>query len=111
MLGYVIMLVISVLVLKNVGQPYVRILAALLPMIPVWFGLKAVIGAVRSMDEFQQRIQLEAVGFGFIATAFLTFGYAVLVSAGFPELSWYWVMPLMVVLWGLGQWLAPRKYQ
>jgi cadmium resistance protein CadD (predicted permease) len=111
MLGYVIMLVISVLVLRNVGQPYVRLLVTLLPMIPIWFGLKAVMGAVRSMDEFQQRIQLEAVGFAFGATALLTFGYAVLVSAGFPELSFFWVMPVMMVLWGLGQWLAQRKYQ
>ena len=58
------------------------------------------------MDELQRRIQLEAFAFGFGATGFVTFSYGLLTYVGFPVISWVWIFPLMVALWGIGQWIA-----
>jgi hypothetical protein len=63
------------------------------------------------MNELQQRIQLEALGFSFGATAILTFTYGFLQNVGFSDLNWTWVVPLMIGLWGIGQIVAGRRYR
>jgi hypothetical protein len=109
--GYALLLIASVLLLPATPAGWLRVLVALLPVIPAVYGLAVIIGVVRGMDEFQQRIQLEAVAFSLIATALLTFTYGFLENAGFPPLSVIWVLPLIVALWGVGQLIAGRRYQ
>jgi hypothetical protein len=62
------------------------------------------------MDELQRRIHLNAVGFGFGATAIITFTYGFLELVGFPAISYIWVLPLMTALWGVGAVVATRRY-
>jgi len=63
------------------------------------------------MDELQRRIHLEALGFAFGATAILTFAYGFLENAGLPRLSYIWILPAMVVLWGVGAAVASWRYR
>jgi hypothetical protein len=63
------------------------------------------------MDELQRRIQLEAFAFGFGVTGIVTFSYGLLVYVGFPPISWVWIFPLMIALWGIGAGVATRRYQ
>jgi hypothetical protein len=87
-----------------------RTLIALAPMIPVlWVG-NNILKYTRQLDEFQQRIQLDAVVFSAVATALLTSAYGLLEGVGYPELDTIWIMPMLAVLWVIGQILARRRY-
>ena len=111
MLAYAVILPLSIVALN--AQPHApwRIPLALTPVVPTAFALWAFVRFLRRMDELQQRIQLEALAVAFGGTALLTFSYGFLENVGFPHLSWIWVLPLMVALWGLGGALASLRYR
>jgi len=54
---------------------------------------------------------LEALGFGFGAAGMLTLAYGFLENAGFPQLSYIWVFPTMIALWGIGGAIALNRYR
>jgi O-antigen/teichoic acid export membrane protein len=110
MLGYVILLPISILVAQRLDPP-VRVLVVLVPIIPLAFALRAYVRFLGRMDELARRIQLEALGFAFGAAGMLTLSYGFLEGVGFPELSYIWVFPLMIALWGIGTAIASRRYR
>lgn len=89
-----------------------RFAVAPLPMIPAAYTTVARVRHYRGMDELQQRIALEALAFAFAfgGTALITFGYGFLDAAGLPRISWWWVWPVMAVLWILGGWLARKRW-
>jgi hypothetical protein len=110
MVAYVVVLLISVSLVDKVDQP-VKTVVALVPLIPAGFALMAYLRFVSRMDELGRRIQLEALAFGFGAAGMLTFAYGFLENAGFPQLSYTWVFPLMIALWGVGGAIASRRYR
>ena len=101
----------AILLIKGHPDAWWRFPIAVAPVVPVSFGITAVMRRMRAMDELQQRIQLEALAFSFMVTAVLTMTYGFLQIVGFPSLNWTWVFPLMVGLWGIGQWVAGRRYR
>jgi hypothetical protein len=111
MAAYVIVLVASVLLLQNNPEAPWRVPLALAPVVPTIFALAAFLHFLRQMDEMQRQIQLEGIGLSFGATAILTFAYGFLENVGFPQVSLIWILPLMVMLWGLGVALAARRYR
>ena len=67
---------------------------------------------IRSLDELQQRIQLEALAIAFAGTGALATTYGFLQSAGLPKIEWgVWVWPSMVVLWAAATAVASRRYR
>jgi hypothetical protein len=84
---------------------------SLLPIIPVIFILRGIVKLLLNSDELQQRIQLLAIGFAAGMTGLLTFSYGFLENIGMPRFSAIWVLPLMVVLWGIGLAYFSRRYQ
>ena len=110
MLAYAVAVWISVSVPTTV-DPVFRIPLVLVPLIPAAFALRAYLRFLSRMDELGQRIQLEALAIGFGAAGMLTFAYGFLEHAGFPRLSYIWVFPLMIALWGIGGALATRRYR
>ncbi|MCC7001624.1 MAG: hypothetical protein IT357_05685 [Gemmatimonadaceae bacterium] len=95
----------------RVPQP-LRIPLALVPVIPLWFALHAALRFFRRADEFARKVMLEAVSFGFIAGVMIAMTYGLVEAiAGLPRLSWVWVAPLFLFLWGLGSYLAHRRYK
>jgi len=103
----------SVQILKHAGIEHfgLRTVIALLPMLPIaWTGF-IVLRFMRSLDELQQRIQLEAVVFSAVVTGLLTGAYGFLEGVGYPELDTVWIMPMLMVLWVVGQIIARRRYQ
>lgn len=110
---YMITTYASVYVLKNSGieQFGLRTLIALVPMVPVvWIG-RIIIQFIRGLDEFQQKIQLEAIAFSAVTTALLTCAYGFMEGVGYPRLDTIWILPMLGVLWVIGQALARRRYQ
>jgi chromate transport protein ChrA len=67
---------------------------------------------LRSLDEMQQRVQLEALAIAFAGTGVLATAYGFLVNAGLPDIDWgAMVWPTMVALWALGLVYANRRYR
>lgn len=66
---------------------------------------------LRSVDELQQRINLEALAIAFGATAAFTFCYGFLEHVGLPHINWWWVWPVMASSWILANRYAKRRYK
>jgi hypothetical protein len=110
MAAYVIVLWISISSLDRIDQP-LKTAVALVPLIPAGFALVAYLRFLGRMDELGRRIQLEALAFGFGAAGMLTFAYGFLENAGFPQVSYIWVFPVMIALWGIGGAIASYRYR
>jgi hypothetical protein len=110
MLAYVIAVWISVSIPSTV-DPVFRVPLVLVPLVPSAFAIGAYLRFLGRMDELHRRIQLEALAFGFAAAGMVTFAYGFLEHAGFPQLSYIWVFPLMIALWGVGGAIATRRYR
>lgn len=110
MLAYVVVLLAVVALLSDTGSGW-RVPLALAPMVPLVFALLAFVRYLDRMDELQRRIQLEALAFAFGGTALLTFGYGFLQLVGFPQVSWFFVWPVMGTLWMAGKARADRRYK
>ncbi len=93
--------------------PSVRVILALVPMIPVLFMGWSIVVSIRSLDELQRRIVLEAIFGAFLAGAFLTFLYGQLQHAhvGLPELNWAFVWAAMAAPCAVAFFIAARRYQ
>ncbi|MEO8072897.1 MAG: hypothetical protein ABI891_04260 [Acidobacteriota bacterium] len=111
MLAYVVVLFVCVVLLKQFLDSWIRIPLAVAPLIPVLFGLYAFLRKLSLLDEMQTRIQYEAIAFASLATAMLTLTYGFLELAGFPRLSMTLVLPLIGFLWGIGLFVAKRRYR
>jgi len=110
MAAYVIVVLVSIRLVGGLDQP-IKTLVALAPLIPATLALFAYLRFLSRMDELGRRIQLEALAFGFGAAGMLTFAYGFLENAGFPRLSYIWVFPVMIALWGIGGAIAAYRYR
>ena len=74
-----------------------------------------IVGSVlrlRRLDEFQQRVQLEALAIAFAGTGVLGTLYGFLVNAGLPDIEWGAVVwPVMVGLWAVSLLIVNRRYR
>ena len=110
MAAYVVAVLVTVKLTPDV-DPVLRVPFVLIPLIPSAFALRAYLRYLGRMDELGRKIQLEALAIGFGAAGTLTFAYGFLENAGFPQLSYVFVFPLMIFLWGIGGAIATRRYQ
>jgi hypothetical protein len=108
---YACALALSGALLRAWPEGAVRIPIALLPMLPALLIPVVCVRFLRQADELQQRIQLEALGFAFVGTAVITFGYGFLEVIGFPSPGAFAVWPLMGALWLAGLGLARWRYR
>lgn len=88
------------------------IIAALLPVLPALMMLRAYITFVNGVDEFQRRIQSEAVMIAAGVTGFGCFTYGFLEEwAGFPHLPLIWVLPILIGSWGIAVCILNLRYK
>lgn len=91
---------------------WVIVVAAVLPILPALMMLRAYITFVNGIDEFQRRIQSEAVMIAAGVTGFGTFTYGFLEEwAGFPHLPLIWVLPILIGSWGVALCFIRLKYK
>ncbi len=110
-IGYAVVLMFSITVLNHTGAALWRYAVAVLPVIPVGYGLWAFLQMLRTLDELQFRIQMEAFGFSLGWTGLITFTLGFLEIAGFPQVGLIWVLPMIIAFWGIGQQVALRRYR
>ncbi|MFJ7792688.1 hypothetical protein [Pseudomonas sp. NPDC096950] len=110
---YMIMLAGSLTLLQHLenASTALRVAVTLMPMLPAALMCWAIVRNLRQMDEMHLRIQFEALGFAFAASALLTFSYGFLENVGFPHLNWTFVWPVMGLMWIIGLQVARRRYQ
>ena len=93
------------------ARQLLRTLISVAPVVPAGLMCWAIVRQMRRLDEMHLRIQFEALGFAFAASALLTFSYGFLENVGFPHITWHWVWPVMGLMWILGLAIARRRYQ
>lgn len=110
---YMLVLITSVILLREPGDMglLLRTLISVAPVVPAGLMCWAIVRQMRRLDEMHLRIQFEALGFAFAASALLTFSYGFLENVGFPHITWHWVWPVMGLMWILGLAIARRRSQ
>jgi hypothetical protein len=109
MVLHVVILFLSVHLMRGLDESLWKLLAALLPLIPIGLGLIDFLLLFVKMEKLQKRIQQDALAFNFAATGPLTFSNGLLQNVGQPRVSLVAVFPL--ALWGLGYVISARSYQ
>ena len=111
MSAYVIVIIGSVSLIKVMPESSVlRVPIAISPVVPICFVLLAFLRYLSRIDELQQRIQLQAIGFAAGAISMLSFAYGLLENVGLPPLSVVYVFPATILLWGLAVSSLSHKY-
>ena len=106
--SYVVVLVPVLWWLSQGQETWWRVPVALLPVLPIAYGLWSMRKYFREADEMVKRIQLEGFTFGFAGAAMTTLTYGFLEIAGFPRLSAWWYWSAMGLFWIIGEQLARR---
>lgn len=112
MVLFVITLTISVIVTRL--MPWYNNWDNIILLLPIFPGIYAGLSLARgimTLDELQQRIHLEAFAFSLANTAFVAFLLGLLQANTDMNLNFIWVIPIMSGFWGLGLWIAQRRYQ
>lgn len=115
MTAYMLVLLTSIWLLKQVDALPLRAAIALAPVLPIGFAMRAMVRYVRDTDEMQRRIELEAIS---IATLFVSMFY---MTGGFLQsakvidvpanAAMIWVFPLVCFSYGLAKAFVARRYQ
>lgn len=92
-------------------SPAIRIILALLPLIPGALFLLYLVKGIRGLDELQQRIYKETATLTFIVTILLTFLFGSLQRAGLYIATWDDVGNTMMFVWICMYLLANWRYQ
>ena len=80
-------------------SPTLRILLALLPLIPGGLFLFSLVKGIRGLDELQQRIYTETATLTFIVTILMTFLFVSLQRAGLYSAKWDDIGNTMMFVW------------
>lgn len=108
---YGLALLLALLALRADLPTLLRYLVAMLPVLPIGYGVWAYTRFLAGIDELQQRIQLTGLAVAVGGTGLLTISWGFLELAGLPPLPTLWIFPILIWLWGLGVALANRRYQ
>jgi hypothetical protein len=108
-------LMIAASVVSRLAEPgpTVRVVLAILPVLPVAALAWGIMRAIASLDELQRRIQLQAMSAVFVSGIFVAVIYGQLQHArvGLPDLNWAYFYPVQLVSWAIGYVVASRRYQ
>ncbi|HNB54590.1 MAG TPA: hypothetical protein PK530_21765 [Anaerolineales bacterium] len=111
--AFVVMLIISVIITRLTPW-YAGNWDTVIMLLPIFPGIYAGVSlarGIRTMDEMQQRIQLEAFSFSLANTAFFSLLLGLMQANSSVNINLVWVIPIMAGFWGLGLWFAQRRYQ
>jgi len=112
---YAVVLVGSVFIVRRLDPPqWVAILLALASAAPALLMMRAFLRRLQGLDEFQRRVELEALALAAAIVGFASFTYGFLQSfAGLPQIddALMWVFPALCFTWGIAQIFVRRRYQ
>ena len=114
MIGYVVTLFASIWLLRQVDEPGLRALVALLPVPAIAMAMRAIVRYIRDADELQRRIELEAVSFATAGVSLVYLAAGFLQSAKVIDIpasaAMIWVFPLVCLVYGVAKVFISRRY-
>jgi O-antigen/teichoic acid export membrane protein len=111
MVAYAVVLIISIKVIEHGLTPALKLVFALLPLIPIAFVFAAIVRYMGSIDELQRRIQIESLSLAAGITALLAITYGFLETVGLPHLSAWYTYAAVMVAWIIAQPFVARRYR
>jgi len=111
MLAYAIVLIISIKAITHGLPPALKLLFALLPVVPVAFVFAAIVRYMGSIDELQRRIHIESLALAAGITALLAITYGFLETVGLPRLSAWYMYAAVMIAWLVAQPFVARRYR
>jgi hypothetical protein len=110
---YLAVVFAGVFVIEQMHPPQWLVIAlALAPLAPAILMTRAYLVFFASMDEFQRRVQTDAMLLTLAIVGLGAFTYGFLEEwADFPHLPLIWVFPAMIVTWSLAQIAVRRRYK
>jgi len=110
---YIALIFGAALAIRNLELPrWAVIVLSLAPVAPALMIMRAYLVFTRSMDEFQRRVQSEALIVASGVIVFASFAYGFLEEwADFPHVPLLWVFPAFCAAWGVATVLIRRRYK
>lgn len=108
---YIVILFSANSFLRSYGTDgWIPVVLAFTPMIPILYFARAIIVFSRSWDELQRQIAFEATVVALFVVGLGTFSYGFLEGIGFPALQTIWIMPMLIAVQGVSQFIIARRY-
>jgi hypothetical protein len=111
MVAYVVILIVSIKAIEHGLPPALKLVFALLPLLPIGFVFAAVVRYMGSIDELQRRIQIESLSLAAGITALLAITYGFLETVGLPHLSAWFTYAAVMIAWLIAQPFVARRYR
>ncbi len=109
---YALLLFACMRLLRQGPAPWLKLVLALLPTLPVIWVMWSVIRYLGRTDELQRRVHLESLAIAAGVTAFLTLTYGFLEEfAGLPHIAAWWTFVLIDVVWAVTGCVLWRRYR
>lgn len=110
---YIVFVFAGAFAIRNDALPqWGAILAALAPLLPALLMLRAYAIFLKGIDEFQRRLQTDAMLISAAVVGFGSFAYGFLEEwADFPHLPLIWVFPALIGIWGLAACFLRMRYK
>ncbi|RAP58168.1 hypothetical protein [Oleiagrimonas sp. MCCC 1A03011] len=110
--AYVVILFSVWPLLQHVHANGLRVLIALLPVLPVAFVVRAMVRLVLASDELERRIQLEAISIASLSVGLVSLALGFMAAAGVVLLknALVLVLPAMFAVYGVAVWWIRRRY-
>jgi hypothetical protein len=116
MTAYVVLILGSVWLLPQLQNTPLRVLATLVPVIPIVFVLRAMFRVIRDQDELERRIDLESIVAASAVVGLGSFTYGLLLSANVlpqprAETVAVWILPALFACFGIAKCLVRLYYR
>jgi hypothetical protein len=110
---YIALVFAGALIIRTADAPqWARIVLALLPTAPALMMLRAYLSHLGALDEFQRRLQTDALLIAAGVTVFGTFAYGFMEEwADLPHVSLLWVFPIFSFVFGAAHAIIRHRYK
>ena len=98
---YLAAVVGRVYAVRYVGDPTLKTLIVLSPIVPVFLAAFAVLRFYRGIDEYHRLQILESLAIAAGAAGVITISWSFLEDVGFPHLSIAYAWPIIAAVWGI----------
>ncbi len=111
--AYVIIVVTVLPLAEHVDAVALKVVLALLPVVPIGFVMRAMVRFLMGCDELERQQQLQAISIAALTVGMASFAVGFLQAAGLLVLQapLIWILPAMIAIYGLAMFWVRRRYR